>query len=100
MAKATSPGVAVPCAHAQTMDPVRPACRSTSSRFWPSQTSVKRFQVTITASRQAAVTLARRSASRRSAPKLLTVGLEVTASARAPPMRESRALDRRLLGRT
>ena len=100
MAKAMSPGEAAPCTQRFTSIPVIPAWRMTIRTFCSTQTSMNRPQVILTARLQPPVTWAKRLSSRASAPKLLTVGLEVMASASAPPMRLSRALDFRLAGRT
>ncbi len=100
MAKATSPALALPSDHILTSRPVSPACSSTSIRFWISQTLMNRSQVTRAALRQACMTPANRASSRASAPKALTVGLDEMASASEAPMCESRALERRLAGRT
>ncbi len=100
MAKATSPASAFPFDHIQTRRPVRPPCSTTKSRFWTTATLMKRVQVITAARRQAFITPAKRASSRASAPKAFTVGLEEMASASAAPIWESRALERRLAGRT
>ncbi len=61
---------------------------------------MKRSQVIRAAVRQAFITPAKRASSRASAPKVFTVGLDEMASARAAPIWESRALERRFAGRT
>ncbi len=59
----------------------------------------ERFHDTTAASRQALAVAAKRWDSRRSAPKALTVALEVMASARLAPISESAAAAFRLAGR-
>ncbi len=76
-----------------------PACRIRVRTFRVVPVSTDRFQLLVAARRQARAVLAKRAASRRSAPKALTVALEVMASASTAPISESMAADLRLAGR-
>ena len=62
--------------------------------------SVALVQVTHVRVRQRAEDPAKRASSRLSAPNALTTGLQLTASASAPPRRLSHALERRVAGVT
>ena len=61
---------------------------------------VPRTQVRRVRPRHLATTLAKRASSRASAPNALTTGLQLTASASAPPSLVSQALPRRAAGAT
>ncbi len=99
-AKVMSPTLAWLRDHSSSDAPRMPACIATSIAPWMPPLIVARIQVRRVRRRHLSTTRPSRPSSRVSAPKALTTGLQLMASASAPPMRVSQALPSRAAGAT
>jgi hypothetical protein len=84
----------------QTAAPTRTACRRISIAFWATAVLIEAIQARRIRTTQRSSTAPSRASSRDSAAELLTTGLQVMASAKAPPSRLSSSTASRCRGDT